>query len=213
MPSLVFVLYGVLWQVIDGETKRLEKYRQLTQADDCTAALSICLNYHSFWSPLAILQALRYRKWHVAFSSTGVVLSAIVVPNIQNYVFNWDVYCGVTLQWGAQDCVQLGYANEYYSKWLIAILALNLACALGFLWSFQTYPTHLTKDPRGIELTVASTAFNDLDPNDNNLTYLQRLFSAKGIDDPQRVLKLVYAGASSQEPRLMYTFKRKYNST
>ena len=37
VPSLIFVLYGVLWQVVDGETKRLEKYRQLQSMAGCTA--------------------------------------------------------------------------------------------------------------------------------------------------------------------------------
>lgn len=209
IPSLVFVLYGVLWQVIDGETKRLEKYRQLDarSGNGTTAAQSLCLNYHSFWSPLAIIQALRYKQWSVALSSTGLVLSSIVLPNLQNYVLTWDVYCGQSLPWGAQDCVQLAYADEYWSKCLIGALAATLACALGLLWSLAKCPMGLKEDPRGLEFVVALTAF----PDNRDLTDLQNDFvkdhsSGKVVNPRLSVLKI--EGLEGDNPRLEYVDRK-----
>lgn len=203
LPSLIFVLYGVLWQVIDGETKRLEKYRQLTDKNkNYTAAQTICLNYHSFWSPLAILQAARYKQWPVVFSSTGLVLSGIVLPNVQNYVLTWDVFCGQALAWGGQDCVQLAYADEYWSKVLISLLGLTLACALGLLWSLAQYPKDLfVEDPRGLEFIVALTAFW----GDDDLETLRESLPERL--DP-RLCRLRIENFNSRRPQLVFVEQR-----
>ena len=60
LPSFITIAYGLLWMVVDGEVKRHEKSRHLLRSS-CTGASSICLDYHCFWVPLSLLQALRYR--------------------------------------------------------------------------------------------------------------------------------------------------------
>lgn len=192
LPSVVFVLYGTFWQVIDGEIKRLEKFRQLAKRGGSTAAQSLSLNYHSFWAPLAIFQALKYRQYSVVLSSTGLVVSGIVIPNLQNYVLSWDVYCGQALFWGGQDCVQLAYADEYWSKYLIGALTVTLACALGLVWSLRKWPMDLVEDPRGLEFIVAMTAFQDPKAPDT-LRLLKENSSGLGISSPELcVLKFEY---------------------
>lgn len=151
VPSLVFVIYGVFWQVVDGEVKRLEKYRQLGgTGPSCSARQSVCLNYHLFWSPLSILQALRYRQWSVVLSSTGLVLSGIIAPNVQNYVFTWNIYSGTALVWGGQCSRQVAYADQFWSKVLLGVLLANWTCAVGLLFTLRNSPTNLTRDPRGL---------------------------------------------------------------
>jgi hypothetical protein len=61
IPSVVAVLYGVLWAIVDGEAKRVGKYHQLAKPTGSLGKSSVCVDYHCFWSPLAILQALRFR--------------------------------------------------------------------------------------------------------------------------------------------------------
>lgn len=211
LPSIVFVLYGILWQVIDGEIKRLEKYRQLAKDEQCTAAQSLGLNYHSFWAPLALFQALKYKQYSVVFSSTGLMLSGIVIPNLQNYVLTWDVYCGQDLAWGGQYCVQLAYADEYWSKCLIGALTATLGCALGLVWSLRKWRMDLVEDPRGLEFIVALTAFED--PNaPNALSLLQEKFPGSGITEPDLcVLKFEYftdAGGVKTWPSLKFVRER-----
>ncbi|KAI3391522.1 hypothetical protein diail_7184 [Diaporthe ilicicola] len=176
VPSIVFVLYGVLWQVVDGEVKRLEKYRQLGETGpSCSARQSISLNYHLFWSPLSILQALRYRQWSVAFSSTGLVLSGIIAPNVQNYVLTWNIYSGTALIWGGQCNRQVAYADQFWSKILLGILFANLACAVGLLFTLRHSPTNLTRDPRGLfNALVLTTNQPSSSPG------LKRLFESDG---------------------------------
>lgn len=155
VPSIVSVLYGVLWQLVDGEVKRIEKYRELAQEGGCSARRTLCFDYHSFWTPLSILQGLRYKQWPVVCSSTGYVLAAIVVPNVQNYVFSWDTYSGAELAWGGQYSWQIAYADPYWSKILIGILVADLVCAVGLVFTLWKRSTCLTEDPRGIAFATS----------------------------------------------------------
>lgn len=150
IPSLVGVLYGLLWMVVDDEIKRIEKYRQLSLPEGCKGKSSLCLDYHSFWAPLSIFQGVRYQQWTVAFSSTGFVLASIVVPNIQNYVFQWVLYSGATLPWGGTFSWQVGLVDPYWSRVLVAILAMNFACLVGIMVVTVTEGTGLSEDMLGL---------------------------------------------------------------
>ncbi|KAB2573030.1 hypothetical protein DBV05_g8288 [Lasiodiplodia theobromae] len=179
LPSIIFVSYGLFWQVIDGETKRLEKWRQMVRPDGCSADKSLCFDYHEFWSPLALLQALRYRQWAVVFSSVGYLLASIAIPNIQNYVFTWDIFSGNGLAWGGIYTRQVAYADAYWSKVLLAALGLNLACVLGLYWSLRKYPTY-HEEPNGIAYIASLTI------DDDNSADLQSVFSANGVKKEYR---------------------------
>ena len=61
-PTAVTVVYGSLWMTIDSEMKKREKFRQLPKTNGCKAASSLCLDYHYFWMPFSIVQAIRYQQ-------------------------------------------------------------------------------------------------------------------------------------------------------
>lgn len=150
VPSIIAVGYGILWSIVDAETKRLEKYRQLSRNGGCTGRGSVCLNYHCFWSPFTIIQALRYRQWTVVFSSSAYVLSFIAVPNIQSYVFYWESYSGGTMPWGGQWAWQTFQVNSYWANVLVGVLTLILFCNISIIVILGLGKTGLDKDPRGI---------------------------------------------------------------
>jgi hypothetical protein len=162
IPSVVAVLYGALWAIVDGEVKRLEKYYQLATQAGSLGKSSICLDYHCFWSPLAIFQALRFRQWAVAFSSTGYVLALIAIPNIQNYVFNWVVYAGGDLNWGGVYTWQVGIIDHFWTNILLVVLSLDLVCIICVILILQRRESGLQRDPRGVITWVMLT----LDRND-----------------------------------------------
>ena len=99
LPTLIAVLYGRMWKALDDEVKRLDTFRRLQQPEGAIGARSLCLNYHTFWTPLCIVQAVKYKHWTVAISSIGSVLATIVVPIFQNYVFHREIYDGALLNW------------------------------------------------------------------------------------------------------------------
>ena len=111
--------------------------------------------YHEFWSPLAILQAFRYRQWAVVCTSTGYVIAAIVLPNLQNYVFAWDIFAGTNQLWGGQQTHQVGYMVGSWTVVLLALLALNMSLAIGLYLCLEIHPLCLYEDPRGVAFAVS----------------------------------------------------------
>ena len=149
-PIVFTVLYGLLWQIVDAEVKRVEVYYQLSLEGGCLGKKSLSLNYHCFWSPLSILQTLRFRQWAVVLSSTGYNLSLIAMPNIQNYVFAWTVYSGGNLDWGGTYSWQVGYVNPCWTGILIGILSANLICVVALTVILRSRVSGLREDPLGV---------------------------------------------------------------
>ena len=186
VPSIIAVAYGVLWMIIDADAKRLEKYRQLFADTGSMGSSSVCLNYHCFWSPLSIVQALRYRQWVVFFSSIAYVLSFIAAPNIQSYVFHWVSYSGGTIPWGGQWAWQTFEVSPYWTRVLVGVLALILLCTIGIVIALETTKSGLDKDPRGfanVAELVANAISSDFglddDGNTESVASLLKRFSTQ----------------------------------
>jgi hypothetical protein len=84
LPTLVFVIYGVLWQIMDYQTKRLEPYYQLSRPTGSAAAESLNIDYLTMWSNLAPFKAIQYRQWAVLSSAVGNLLASSIAPSLQN---------------------------------------------------------------------------------------------------------------------------------
>ncbi|KAI9675802.1 MAG: hypothetical protein M1829_003227 [Trizodia sp. TS-e1964] len=83
LPTILAVTYGVLWQIVDFEVKRLEPYYQLSKPSGALAEESLNLDYLTFWSILTPFKALRCRQWAVVASSIGTFLAVSLVPTFQ----------------------------------------------------------------------------------------------------------------------------------
>ncbi|RDW91841.1 hypothetical protein BP5796_01235 [Coleophoma crateriformis] len=162
LPSIVTVLYGTLWAVVDAEVKRIEPFRQIKRGSSVKD--SIDLNYHSFWSPLAAYQAAARNQWTVLFSSIGSTLALIVLPNLQNYVFVTAIYSGDELAWGGQYSCQVLSLNPQYSKILLVILGITTGCAVILCLLLLFQDTGLSKDPIGISSAALLVSGNESGP-------------------------------------------------
>lgn len=149
-PSSIAIIYGIVWMIVDGEVKRLEKFRQLSRPEGCKGASSVCLDYHCFWAPLTVFQAVRYQQWAVASSSIGYTLALLAIPNIQNYVFVWIVFSGGYFDWGAEYSWQTGQLDPYWTKVLLGVLAVNLVCALCLFPFLKSHDFTMTTEPNAI---------------------------------------------------------------
>ncbi|CAG9999651.1 unnamed protein product [Clonostachys byssicola] len=79
-PTLIAVIYGVLWQFTDFEVRRLEAYYQMSKPEGALAAESINVDYvtsFSFWRPF---RALKVGHYAVALSSVSATFAASLVP-------------------------------------------------------------------------------------------------------------------------------------
>jgi len=82
VPTIITVTYGVLWQNIDFEVKRLEAFYQMSKEGGALAAQSINVDYltlFNFWRPLL---ALHRKHYAVAISSVATLLAVSLVPTL-----------------------------------------------------------------------------------------------------------------------------------
>lgn len=84
MPTMILVTYGVMWQIVDYEVKRLEPYYQLSKPEGATARESLNLDYLTFMTYLIPLMAIRYKQWAVVWSSVATLIAGGLLPVLQS---------------------------------------------------------------------------------------------------------------------------------
>jgi hypothetical protein len=83
-PILFFVIYGILWQIVDYEVKRLEPYYQLSKKNGSAASESLNMDYLTFMSWLVPLRALRHKQYAVIYVSMATLIASSLVPILQS---------------------------------------------------------------------------------------------------------------------------------
>lgn len=86
-PSILAILYGICWQTIDSEIKRIEPFYQTSRAGGVLARSTIFSEYISLPSFLSPFQAMRWRQWAVVLSSSIYTLVGTVTPVLQAQMF------------------------------------------------------------------------------------------------------------------------------
>lgn len=82
LPTLLAVIYGVLWQITDFEVKRLEAYYQLSREQGATADETLNVDYITSYSFLAPFDAFRRRHFAVTISSVASILAVSAIPTL-----------------------------------------------------------------------------------------------------------------------------------
>lgn len=82
LPTIVAVIYGVLWQNTDLEVRRLEAYYQLSKEGGATAAETLNVDYITSLSFLRPLHSYRLRHYAVTVSSIASLLAVSAVPTL-----------------------------------------------------------------------------------------------------------------------------------
>ncbi|KAJ4305448.1 hypothetical protein N0V90_000979 [Kalmusia sp. IMI 367209] len=83
-PVLFFVIYGILWQIVDYEVKRLEPFYQLSKKNGSSAGESLNMDYLTFMSWLVPLRALRHKQYAVIYVSMSTLIASSLVPVLQS---------------------------------------------------------------------------------------------------------------------------------
>lgn len=82
LPTIVAVIYGVLWQNTDLEVRRLEAYYQLSREGGATAAETLNVDYITNLNILRPLHAYRLHHYAVTVSSIASLLAVSAVPTL-----------------------------------------------------------------------------------------------------------------------------------
>ncbi|KAL7801456.1 hypothetical protein V8C43DRAFT_271083 [Trichoderma afarasin] len=79
-PTLLAVIFGVLWQFTDFEVRRLEAFYQLSKEEGAVASDSINIDYATSFNFFRPFRALRKGHFAVAVSSIATILAVSLVP-------------------------------------------------------------------------------------------------------------------------------------
>lgn len=175
MPTIILVTYGVLWQVTDYETKRLEPYYQLSKREGATAAHSLNLDYLTFMSYLIPIRAIAYKQWAVVFSSIATLIAGGLLAVLQSA----SIVMTPEKDQRQPDEIKNVNVNPIWSRFLEA--ALLIIAILGVLLLIQLRrKSGLLSDPKGIAgiaaMATKSHILNDfkgLDTASNHIIHDQ----------------------------------------
>jgi hypothetical protein len=147
-PTLSAVVYGVLWQFIDFEVRRLEAYYQLSKPGGALAAESINVDYVTNFSFFRPFRALRLGHYAVALSSIATTLAISLVPTF--------AAASVILLPSREERMNHPNGNKslhfspVWSRLLTATLSLCSVAGMGLLFLLQSRRTGLLSDVQGI---------------------------------------------------------------
>ncbi|KAK4541087.1 hypothetical protein LTR36_008312 [Oleoguttula mirabilis] len=87
LPTIVSVVYGLVWGWIDLDAKRFEPFRQMSKPDGAAAGDSLLLHYPFDFLATVPLKSLRRKHWTVCIASTALVLVSWGVTPLQAAIF------------------------------------------------------------------------------------------------------------------------------
>lgn len=82
VPTLATVIYGVMWQITDGEVKRLEAFYQMSKERGALAAESINVDYITMFNFMRPFRAFQRGHYAVALSSVATILAVSLTPTL-----------------------------------------------------------------------------------------------------------------------------------
>lgn len=147
-PTLSAVVYGVLWQFIDFEVRRLEAYYQLSKQGGALAAESINVDYVSSFNFFRPFRALKLGQYAVALSSIATTLAISLVPTFAS--------ASVILSPSREERMLHPNGDKFlhfsptWSRLLTSTLAVCSVAGVGLLFLLQSRRTGLLSDVQGI---------------------------------------------------------------
>ncbi|KHN99414.1 uncharacterized protein MAM_03112 [Metarhizium album ARSEF 1941] len=147
-PTLCAVIYGVLWQFVDFEVRRLEAFYQLSKPGGALAAESMNVDYVTSFSFMRPFRALTLGHHAVALSSIATTLAISLVPTFAS--------ASVILSPSREERMNHPNGDKYlhfspeWSRLLTSTLAVCSAAGIGLLFLLQSRRTGLLSNVRGI---------------------------------------------------------------
>ncbi|OAP59425.1 hypothetical protein AYL99_06723 [Fonsecaea erecta] len=97
LPTMITIVYAVLFSIMDFDIRRLEPFYQLSRPRGASAAASLNLDHLTMFQYFVPFKAFRLRQWAVFFSTTGNIVASMVSPALQNpsiiFATNHDPRC------------------------------------------------------------------------------------------------------------------------
>lgn len=139
-PTILSVLYGLVWSWIDLDAKRMEPYRQLSKLRGATAEDSLLLHYPVDFLATVPLSSLRRKHWPVFVASTALVLVSWGITPLQAAIFATHT---VEKACGESMAVSTHYltASEQQTR----VTANYTYSVFGIAWLNQSLPSYMSR--------------------------------------------------------------------
>ncbi|GAB0136301.1 hypothetical protein EsDP_00004607 [Epichloe bromicola] len=147
-PTISAVVYGVLWQFIDFEVRRLEAYYQLSKPGGALAAESMNVDYVTSFNFLRPFRALKLGHYAVALSSIATTLAISLVPTFASASVILTPSRAERMNHPNED--KLLHFSPVWSRLLTLTLAVCAVSGIGLLFLLQTRRSGLLSDVQGI---------------------------------------------------------------
>lgn len=151
VPTLATVIYGVMWQITDGEVKRLEAFYQMSKERGALAAESINVDYITMFNFTRPFRAFQRGHYAVAISSVATILAVSITPTLSAASIYMTPDRATRLAAPNSERLEKTIViNAVFSRLLTStfgIIAL-LGCVL--LYQLQTRRSGLLADVKGI---------------------------------------------------------------
>lgn len=90
LPTMITIMYSVLYSIMDFDIRRLEPYYQLSQPQGSRASASLNLDNMTMFQYFIPFKAARLGQWTVCISTISNIIAATIAPALQNPSINFD---------------------------------------------------------------------------------------------------------------------------
>ncbi|UZP42076.1 hypothetical protein NXS19_009892 [Fusarium pseudograminearum] len=90
-PTIIAVLYSMIWSWIDLDVKRMQPWFELSKRDGVTAENSLFLDYQYDFVGLVPFKAAKQRHWPVFFGGTAMVMVFWLLTPLQSALLGTEV--------------------------------------------------------------------------------------------------------------------------
>ncbi|KAI1629341.1 hypothetical protein EDD37DRAFT_645099 [Exophiala viscosa] len=88
LPTMVTIIYAVMFSIMDFDIRRLEPFYQLSRLDGARASASLNLDHLTMFQYFVPFKAFQLKQYAVLFSATGNIIASMVGPSLQNPSLN-----------------------------------------------------------------------------------------------------------------------------
>lgn len=148
LPTIMAVLYGVLWQMTEFEVKRLEPFYQLSKEQGATAAESLNVDYITSVIFLRPLRSLQRQQYAVTISTVASLLAVSAVPTLSSAMI--VLYPNRETRTAHADVPKIISINATWSRLLESVLILTAILGAGLLYQLSRRRSGLLADVKGI---------------------------------------------------------------
>ncbi|KIW10529.1 hypothetical protein PV08_11493 [Exophiala spinifera] len=153
LPTMVCIVYAVLFSIMDFDIRRLEPFYQLSRPGGALASASLNLDHLTMFQYFVPFKAFRLKQYAVLFSTTGNIVASMVGPSLQNPSLdmqtNPNPKCNAG---GCGDSDEKHYWLRVDPVWsrLLSASYLIVALVLVVLFFQLRRKSGLLSDPKGI---------------------------------------------------------------